>query len=43
MRNEIIRERCWCELSVLERVERNVLKWFGDVERKGEERLVKGV
>ena len=30
-----------CELSVLERIERNVLKWFRHVERMGEERLVK--
>ena len=28
-------------MSVLERIERNVLKWFGHVERMGEERLVK--
>ena len=39
--NEIIRERCGCELSVLERIERNVFKWFGNAERRGEERLVK--
>ena len=31
VRNSLIRERCWCELSVLERIERNVLKWFGHV------------
>ena len=30
-------------MSVLERIERNVLKWFGHVERMGEERLVKRV
>ena len=30
-------------MSVLERMERNVLKWFGHVERIGEERLVKRV
>ena len=38
MRNAIIRERCGCELSVLERIERNVLEWFGmwkEWERKG--------
>ena len=40
VRNSIIRERCGWELSVLERIERNMLKWFGDVERMGEERLV---
>ena len=31
----------WCELSLLERIKRNVLKWFGHVERMGEGRLVK--
>ena len=41
--NNIIREMCGCELSLLERIERNVLKWFGHVERMGEESLVKGV
>ena len=43
MKNALIRERCGYELSVLERIERNVLKWFGHVERKGEERLIKRV
>ena len=41
VRNAIIRERCGCELSVLERIERSVLKWFGHVERMGEEKLVR--
>ena len=36
MRNSLIRERCGCELSVLEKVHRNVVKWFGYVERMGE-------
>ena len=31
--NSRIRERCECELSILEKDERNVLKWFGHVER----------
>ena len=35
--------KCGRELNVLERIERNVLKWFGHVERMGEERLVKRV
>ena len=43
VRNATIRERCRCELSALERIERNVLKWFGYMERMGEERLVKRV
>ena len=33
IRNSLIRERC--ELSVLERMEGNVFKWFGHVERMG--------
>ena len=41
--NNIIREMCGCELSLLERIERNVLKWFEHVEKMGEEMLVKGV
>ena len=30
-------------MSVFERIERYVLKWFGHVERMGEERLAKRV
>ena len=34
VRNAIIRERWGCELSLLEKKnERNMLKWFGHVER----------
>ena len=40
VKSSIVRERCGCELSVLERIERNVLKWIGHMERMGEERLV---
>ena len=43
VRNAIRRERCGCELSILERTERNMLKWFRHVGRMGEERLVKSV
>ena len=43
VRNSLMRERCACELSVLERIERNVLKWFGHEERMGEDTLVKRV
>ena len=43
VRNALIRERCGCKLRVLERIERNVLKWFGYVERMEEKRLVKRV
>ena len=37
VRNSLIRDMCKCELklSVLEIIERNVLKWFGHVERMG--------
>ena len=43
VRNSLIRERCVCELSELEKIERNVVKLFGNVERMREERLVKRV
>ena len=43
VRNAIKRERWRCELSVLEIIERNVLKWLGHAERMGEETLVKRV
>ena len=43
VRNAIIRERCRCGLNLQKIVERNVLKWFGRVERMGEERLIKRV
>ena len=31
VRNSSIRESCGCDLSVLEGIERNVLKWFEHV------------
>ena len=43
VRNAIIREMCGRELNVLERIEKNALKWFGHVERMKGERLVKRV
>ena len=43
VRNSLITEQWGCELSALERMERNVSIWFGHVERMGEERLVKKV
>ena len=43
VRNAIIRERYGCELSVLERIEINLIKWIRHLERMGEERLVKRV
>ena len=41
--NAIIREWCGCEVSVLERMEGDVLKGFGHVERMGQERVLKKV
>ena len=35
VRNAIIRERCGCELSVLERIERNVSGMWKEWERRG--------
>ena len=35
------REMYGCELSVLERIERNMLKWFGKVKVIGKEKMVK--
>ena len=43
VRNAILRERCRFELSVRERIERNMLKWFGHLKRMGVERLIKRV
>ena len=43
VRNSLITQRCRWRLSVLERIERKVLKWFGLVKRIGEERLLKRV
>ena len=34
-----IRVGCECELTILERIESNVLKWFGDLEKERKERL----
>ena len=41
VRNEEIRRRCGKNVDVCEKVEQNVLRWFGHVERMGDERLVK--
>ena len=43
VRNEEIRRRCQMEVSISERVEQNVLRWFGHMERMPEERVVKQV
>jgi hypothetical protein len=44
VRNEDVRRRCGSELSIDERMNRNVLRWYGHVvERMEEERVVKRV
>ena len=43
IRNERVREMCGGKRSLLERAEQGVLKWFGHVERMGEERLTKRI
>ena len=40
VRNSLIRERCGCKLSILERNETNVSKGFRHVERLGWDRMV---
>ena len=37
IRNEEVRRRCGSELSIGERMDRNVLRWYGHVERMEEE------
>jgi hypothetical protein len=36
VRNEEVRRRCGSELSIGERMDINVLRWYGHVERMGE-------
>ena len=43
VRNEVVRERVGVPERLSERVDRKVLKWFGHVERMGNERLTKRV
>jgi hypothetical protein len=38
VRNEEVRRRCGSELCIGERIDRNVLRWYGHVERMEEER-----
>ena len=42
-RNEVVRERVGVPEALSKRVDRKVLKWFGHVERMGNERLTKRV
>ena len=41
VRNEIVRERTGVRFALADRVDRNVLRWFGHVERMENERLPK--
>ena len=43
VRNEIVRRRCGNKLSLLERADRGILRWFGHLERMSVERIVKKV
>ena len=43
VRNEVVRERVGVPEKLSERVDRKVLKWFGHVERMGNERMTKRV
>ena len=43
VRNVDVRRRCGKNVGVGERMDQGVLRWFGHVERMGEERLVKRV
>ena len=41
VRSSLMKEVCWSELTVLQRMERSRLKWCVQVERLAEERLIK--
>lgn len=41
IRNEEIRRRCGKTVGVSEKIDRGILRWYGHVERMGDERLVK--
>ena len=43
VRNEVVRERVGVSEKLSKRVDRKVLKWFGHVERMGNERMTKRV
>ena len=42
-RNEEVRERSEVRMDLANRVDRNVLRWFGHVERMEDERLLKRI
>jgi hypothetical protein len=41
--NKVIREGCGVKEDVVTKIEKNMLRWLGHVERIGERRLTKGV
>jgi hypothetical protein len=42
-RNEVIREECGIKEDVVTKIEMNMLRWFGHVERMNEKRLTKEI
>jgi hypothetical protein len=42
-RNEVIREECGVKEDVVTKIEKNMLRWFGHVERMDERRLTKEI
>jgi hypothetical protein len=43
VRNEVIREKCGVKEDVVTKVEKNMLRWFGHVQRMDERRLTKEI
>jgi hypothetical protein len=43
VRNEMIREECGMTEDVVTKIEKNMLRWFGHVERIDEKRLTKAI
>jgi hypothetical protein len=43
VRNEVIREDCGVKEDVVTKIENNILRWFGHVDRMDERRLTKEI
>ena len=43
VRNEEVRSRCGLKVSIDAKIERNILRWYGHVQRMGNERAVRRV
>jgi hypothetical protein len=43
VRNEVIKEECDVKEDVVIKIEKNMLRWFGHVERMDERRLIKKI